>query len=182
MSNAILGSTAPEAIEIGRTFAGERIRTNRDHLILFGGTGSGKSAGVMMPNLLDMSGDRSLVVIDPSGELAAVSAEWRGKPKSEGGAGNRVVILNPFGVLTEFQGYEDLRGVGFNPLAALDPGSDDFEEDAALLAEAMVTVNADSKEPHWDESPKPSSPRPSCMSRLSQDSAAKCRQWRGCAN
>ena len=149
MSNAILGSTAPEAIEIGRTFAGERIRTNRDHLILFGGTGSGKSAGVIMPNLLDMSGDRSIVVVDPSGELAAVSAEWRGKPKNQGGAGNRVVILNPFGVLTEY--YEDMQGVGFNPLPALDPDSDDFDEDAALLAEAMITITP-GKEAHWDES------------------------------
>lgn len=150
MSDTINGSFVPEAFEIGRTPSGKRVRTNKDHMILFGGTGSGKSARVIMSALLDMSGNRSIVCIDPSGELAAVTAPWRGKPKSQGGAGNRIVILNPFGVLTDY--YEDLEGVGFNPLAALDPNSDDFEEDAALLAEAMISVNADSKDPHWDES------------------------------
>ena len=143
MSDSILGSTAPEAIEIGRTFGGKRIRTNTGHILLFGGTGSGKSSKILMNNLLDISGDRSIFVLDTAGELAAVTAQWRAGVSD-------IVILNPFHVLTDYEGYEFMRGVGFNPLAALDPDSDDFEENAALLAEAMIVV--ESKEPHWDES------------------------------
>src|ERR1700684_1792895 len=114
MSVSILGNRDPEAIEIGRTFAGKKIRTNKEHLLLFGATGSGKGTRILMPNLLDISGSRSIVVIDPKGELAAVTAKFRREVSD-------VVILNPFGCLTEY--YADMRGVGFNPLATLNPES-----------------------------------------------------------
>jgi len=143
MSDSILGSFEPEGIEIGRTFDGRRVRTNKDHLQIFGGTGTGKGVGILLTTLLSMQGSRSVFVIDPAGELAAVTAEWRRKV-------SRVVILNPFGVLTQYFG--DLQGSCFAPLASLDPESDNFDKDAALLGEALVTVNPDSKEPHWDES------------------------------
>ncbi|OYV38960.1 MAG: hypothetical protein B7Z80_08615 [Rhodospirillales bacterium 20-64-7] len=145
MSDSILGSTAPEAIEIGRTYDGRRIRTNKDHMLLFGGSGSGKSSKVLMNILLDIRGDRSVFVLDTAGELAAVSAQWRSTV-------SKIAILNPFGVLTEYQGYDDLRGIGFNPLASLDPESEDFNVDASLLAEAMITVDSDSKNKHFDHS------------------------------
>ena len=144
-----LGSDAPEAIELGRLvsplsailnkirYGGER------HILLLGANGSGKGTRILLPNLLDMRGARSLVVVDPKGELAAVSAPYR---RSVG----RVVILNPFGVLTDRQGFEDMQSVGFNPLAALDPAASDFNLNASLLAEAMITV--ETKQPHWDES------------------------------
>ena len=111
--------------------------------MIFGANGSGKGTRILLPNLLDMRGARSLVVVDPKGELAAVSAPFR---RSVG----RVVMLNPFGVLTDRQGFEDMESVGFNPLAALDPSSRDFNVQASLLAEAMITI--ESKQPHWDES------------------------------
>lgn len=113
------------------------------HVLLFGANGSGKGTRILLPNLLDMRGARSLVVVDPKGELAAVSAPFR---RSVG----RVVILNPFGVLTDRQGFEDMESVGFNPLASLDPSSRSFNVQASLLAEAMISV--ESKQPHWDES------------------------------
>lgn len=95
-----------------------------------------------MPNLLQMSGS-SIVVVDPKGELAAVTAPYR---RSVG----KVVIINPFGVLTDFKGYEDLQSVGFNPLAALDPDSPSFNVHASQIADAMVTVEG--KDPHWSQS------------------------------
>jgi type IV secretion system protein VirD4 len=145
----VLGSNAPEAIELGRLvhpldgisnkmrYGGER------HVLVFGANGSGKGTRILLPNLLDMRGARSLVVVDPKGELAAVSAPFRRRV-------GRVVILNPFGVLTDRQGFEDMESVGFNPLAGLDPTARDFNVQASLLAEAMITV--ESKQPHWDES------------------------------
>lgn len=149
MSFPVLGSTSPEAIELGRLvhprdgisnkirYGGER------HVLLFGANGSGKGTRILLPNLLDMRGARSLVVVDPKGELAAVSAPFRRHV-------GRVVILNPFGVLTDRQGFEDMESVGFNPLAALNPSARDFNVQASLLADAMITV--ESKQPHWDES------------------------------
>lgn len=148
MSYPILGSLSPEAIELGRLvqragiankirYGGER------HVLVIGANGSGKGTRILLPNLLDMQGARSLVVVDPKGELAAVSAPFRRQV-------GRVVILNPFGVLTDRQGFEDMESVGFNPLAALDPSARGFNVQASLLAEAMISV--ESKQPHWDES------------------------------
>jgi type IV secretory pathway TraG/TraD family ATPase VirD4 len=145
VSDTILGSSAPEGIELGRSFAGQIVRSNKDHILIFGGTGSGKGVGLLMPALLDMRGNRSVFVVCPKGELPAVTAPFR---RTQG----RVVILNPFGVLTEYQGYEDLRGVGYNPLASLDCQSEDFNMEAGLLAEAMIAVNAESKNKYFEYS------------------------------
>lgn len=145
-----LGSDAPEAIELGRLVARNglvthKIRSNDErHLVLFGGNGMGKGTRILMPNLLNMRGNRSIVVVDPKGELAAVTAPFRRQV-------GRVVIINPFGVLTEYQGYEDMRGVGFNPLAALDPDGENFDSDVGLLADALVPMD-DKQTPHWNNS------------------------------
>ena len=45
--------------------------------------------------------------------------------------------------------------VGFNPLDALDPGTDEnpnpnFYDDAAAIGEALIKIEG--KEPHWSES------------------------------
>jgi type IV secretion system protein VirD4 len=105
------------------------------HLLLFGPNGTGKGTRFLIPNLLTIK-DRSIVVIDPKGELAAVTADYR---RTIGD----VVLLNPFGVL-------GLGSEGFNPLAALDPDSPYFYDDAAALGEALIKV--ESKDPHWSES------------------------------
>ena len=52
-------------------------------------------------------------------------------------------MLNPFNVL-------GLGSAGFNPLAALDPASPNFYDDAAALGEALIKIEG--KDPHWSES------------------------------
>ena len=47
--------------------------------------------------------------------------------------------------------YPFLKSAGFNPVAALDPGSDDFPDDAKGLAEAIIRVD-DKDHPHWERS------------------------------
>src|SRR5271170_6113053 len=105
------------------------------HLILFGPNGTGKGTRFLIPNLLTIR-DRSIVVIDPKGELAAVTADYR---RTVGD----VVMLNPFDVL-------GLGSAGFNPLALLDPKSPNFYDDAAALGEALIKIEG--KDPHWGES------------------------------
>ena len=96
--------------ETGR--AGDKIDYEGErHLLMFGPNGSGKGTRFLIPNLLSIT-DRSIVVVDPKGELAAVTADYR---RTVG----EVVILNPFNVL-------GLGSDGFNPLALLDPEVAEF--------------------------------------------------------
>jgi type IV secretion system protein VirD4 len=141
----VIGSTAPEAVTLGRSIDSGRhkLRYGGDqHILVFGPNGKGKSTGIVIPHLLQSSGS-SIVVVDPKGELAAVTAEYR---RTLG----RVVILNPFALLANRRGYEDLKGCGFNPLARLNPKAESFNSDAAQLAEALVTIEG--KDPHWSQS------------------------------
>ena len=59
------------------------------HLLSFGTPGANKSTGLVVPNLAHLP--RSMIVIDPKGELAAITARKRARWGS-------VIVLNPFGV------------------------------------------------------------------------------------
>jgi type IV secretion system protein VirD4 len=111
------------------------------HLLVIGPNGSGKGTRLLIPALLRMTG-RSIVVIDPKGELAAVTAAWR-RTVSD------VVVLNPFGL--HVRQYPDLASSGFNPLASLDENAPTFYDDAKGLAEALITVEGDPQR-HFPES------------------------------
>ena len=135
-------NAAPEGITLGRHYddatgrAGNKVVYEGErHLLLFGPNGTGKGTRFLIPNLLSIK-DRSIVVVDPKGELAAVTADYR---RTVGD----VVMLNPFNVL-------GLGSAGFNPLALLDPTSANFYDDAAALGEALIKIEG--KDPHWTES------------------------------
>lgn len=110
-------------------YAGDR------HVCLIGGNGSGKSRRIAWPNLLALR-DWSMLVIDVKGELAKWTATERART-------TRVVYLNPFKV-------GGLPSTGYNPLASLDPGNDDFVDEAMALAEAMIRIEGN--DPHWPAS------------------------------
>lgn len=140
-----LGGDAPWGVSLGRyllgpeKFGDRQIYGGERNLLQFGPNGSGKGTRFLMPNLLHMR-DCSMVVIDPKGELAAVTAPYRRKV-------GEVVIINPFGVLADLPGYKDLKSDGYNPLLSLDPKATSFNADASWLAEALVTVEG--SDPHW---------------------------------
>lgn len=118
------------------------------HLITIGPNGSGKTRRLLIPNLLRLLG-WSCVVVDPKGKLAMQTASFRRQH------GNEILTLDPFGALeaqypgiTERQPY--LRSVGINPVAMLDPASDDFPDDAKKIAEALIKVEGN--EPYFCKS------------------------------
>ncbi len=133
------------------------------HAILFGPSGSGKFTRFVAVNLLsDCLGDRSVIVIDPKGEAAAVTAWYRSDT-----LGHDVKILDPFGKLHEaVKRSPDPRhremiaaglteSDGFNPFIGLDAPKRDrpnpnFFDDAAAIGEALIKIEG--KDPHWTES------------------------------
>ncbi len=124
--------------DAGADRAGEEIRYYGDrHLIVFGPTGSGKGRRLLFPNLLTGLKEQSVIVIDPKGEAAEITANARRA------MGHDVVVLNPFRV-------RGLKSNGFNPLASLDPGSDHFFDDAASIGEALIQTTGN--DPHWPDS------------------------------
>jgi type IV secretion system protein VirD4 len=94
------------------------------HLMTVGPAGSGVMQRLLQPNVLALR-DWSMVVVDTSGELTS-EAMRRRDPEMR-----QTIVLNPF----EAGG---VPGRGFDPVAALDPQSPDFPDDALDLAEALI--------------------------------------------
>ena len=114
---------------IGHHQNGKRLRYHGErHLLSFGGTGAGKSTSLVIPNLASLY--RSMVVIDPKGELAAITARRRAQM-------GKVIVINPFGVWSKK--LPRLESAGWNPLLQLQPDSADFPSDARKIAQAMGT-------------------------------------------
>jgi len=103
------------------------------NILAMGANGSGKSMRFAATALLSSDSSRSWIVVDPKGELAAVTAPWRRKVSD-------VYVINPFGTLTDLPGYEDLKSCGCNVLRGFDPDSPRFDADAGLFGEATVAV------------------------------------------
>ena len=98
--------------------------------------GPARSVGAILPNLL--LADRPVIVIDPKGENYRVAARARNRF-------GPVWALDPFGVTGN-------ESAAYNPLDLLDPGSERFAEDAAALADAIVSdPPGEVREAHWNE-------------------------------
>lgn len=119
------------------------------HILTIGPNGSGKTRRLLIPNLYRLK-NWSIVVVDIKGELAAATAAFRAAQP-----GHKVAVIDPFGVIrTTYPklgaAHPFLISNGFNPVAALDPKSDEFPDDALALAEAIIRVEG--SEPHWAQS------------------------------
>jgi type IV secretion system protein VirD4 len=134
----------PSGLYLGRFVNRGRVRdevhySEGIHAITIGPNGSGKGTGLIIPNLA--AGLRSIFIIDPKGEAAAITARMRARL-------GKVVIINPFNVMADRLPH--LKSSGFNPLTLLDPRSDNFPDDASGIAEALVRIEG--SEPHWSAS------------------------------
>jgi type IV secretory pathway TraG/TraD family ATPase VirD4 len=136
------------AIWLGRSATNDNIPIGYQddrHVCLVSGTRGGKGTSSIINTLLVYPG--SVVVIDPKGENATVTAARRGKGTLFPGLGQAVHVLDPFG---EAQVEAGVRS-RFNPFDALDPNSDESVDEAARLADALVIIH-ESNDPFWDES------------------------------
>ncbi len=111
------------------------------HITTVAGSRSGKSVALKQ-NLVFYRG--SVLVIDPKAELASSTAIRRGR-----GLGQDVYILDPYkrcnGDATDYR-------ASFNPLSNMGENDPDIIENAAIITDALVVPNPDSKDPHWDMS------------------------------
>jgi type IV secretion system protein VirD4 len=124
--------------------------TSDRHLVTVGPNGSGKTRRLLIPNLYYLK-NWSMVVVDPKGSLAALTGAYRAALP-----GHTVVVIDPFRVLEKnyprlVERHPFLKSAGFNPVAALDPQSEDFEDDAKALADALIQIDTHG-EKHWAQS------------------------------
>lgn len=116
------------------------------HFLSIAPTRSGKGVSLIIPNLLTYAG--SSVVIDPKGENAWITAQYRRE-----GLKQKVIILDPWDEVN--RRYGDLAGqketvARFNPLSILDPAGQHYADDLAYLSDAIIINQG--KDPHWDDS------------------------------
>jgi len=122
--------------------------TGDRHLLTVAPTRSGKGVASIIPNALTYEG--SLLLIDPKGENARITAARRGAgdaARNISGMGQTVHVVDPWGIT-------ELPPSRFNPLDWLDPADEDISENAMMLADSIVTPREGTLEPFWDEEAK----------------------------
>ncbi|WP_441232121.1 type IV secretory system conjugative DNA transfer family protein [Tardiphaga sp. 215_C5_N2_1] len=108
------------------------------NIVTLAASRAGKSSSVLIPQLKRYLG--SVLVIDPKGELARLTADYRSAVLKQ-----NVAILDPFGV----SGWQSSS---YNPFDELDSASDTYVDDVALVADALI-IDAE-KDRHWTDSAK----------------------------
>jgi type IV secretion system protein VirD4 len=112
--------------------------TSREgNLLTIAPTGGGKGISCAIPALLTWRGPA--IIVDPKGENYAVTAKRRKE------MGHLVHRLDPFRVAGEDMGDS------LNPMDLIDPHSDCFEDDAAVVAKLCMQEYASLNDPFWDE-------------------------------
>src|SRR5690606_6749772 len=112
------------------------------HLLTIASSRSGKSRSVILPTLYTLPAETSIVVIDPKGELARLTCDYRAS------LGQHVGLLDAF----ECAGPHAQRySIGFNPIdILLRSDRKTFVSNAKLIAESLI-LTENTKETHWPE-------------------------------
>jgi type IV secretion system protein VirD4 len=139
------GWTKPGGIYLG--YEGDTFKAiywnGEGHVLTVAPSGFGKTSKLIIPNLLSYERG-SVIVTDPKGSLAAVTARYRREA-----FGNRIVMLNPW--QEEIADPEtglgvDLGSTGFNPLRMLKPGDPGVIDNAELLAKMICPTPPGSRD------------------------------------
>lgn len=115
------------------------------HLLTVAGSRSGKSAALLLGNLL-LENQDSFLVNDSKGELAYQTAKYQ---KS---LGKKVMILDPWHEQRRLKATHGIPASSFNPLDFLGANSDELSDGCSLIADMLVPVNTETKEPYFDNS------------------------------
>jgi len=114
------------------------------HLLSIAPTRSGKGRSLILPNLLHWP-QHSVLVVDPKGENALVTARYRRK------LGHEVVIFNPYGLHQEaFAEIGCAQFASFNPIGSLELDAETLHDDIAIIAESLIYDTGG--DAHWTES------------------------------
>jgi type IV secretion system protein VirD4 len=103
------------------------------HMLTCAGSRSGKGVSSIVPTLLSYRGN--VLVLDPKGENARITAPWRSQF-------SKVYVLDPF----DLTGLPPHIKARFNPLLGLAR----TVEEIGLVSDGLVVQSSD-KETHWDE-------------------------------
>lgn len=114
------------------------------HTLIVARTRAGKGTRVIVPTLLRYGG--SMLVIDPKGENAAITARTRRDQ-----LGQTVHIVNPWGEMENLYKSLGFASATFNPLDALDRDDPNAVAFAQSLA-AIICPPATGKEQYWQGS------------------------------
>lgn len=106
-------------------------------LITFGGAGTGKLTTVL-GHIFCGAAARSMIVLDPRGEMAATFAPALMRQ------GVKVFRWNPYGL-------HGLRAHRCNPLDPIDPNRQTFHADCKLAAQALVSVTSTSDGKYFEQ-------------------------------
>src|SRR5690349_17919140 len=145
---ATLKEWEPGLFLIGRDSAGRYVGHEDDrHILSVAGSRAGKGISLIVPALLTWP--HSAICIDPKGELATITASRRGQGSEWAhpmpGDQKRVYVLDPFKRVT---GPAASYRCAFNPLADLDPDTDEGLDMAGQIADALV-VQQEGAAAHW---------------------------------
>lgn len=115
------------------------------HVLMASGTRSGKGTSIIINNLCTWQG--SIVVLDPKGENASVTAARRGHGSEYcEGLGQDVHVLDPF---REAEVNDSFRS-RYNPLDAIDMDSMRFNDEALRIVSSIITKPEDGKSKFFD--------------------------------
>lgn len=120
--------------------------TPENHTLIVARTRTGKGTRVIIPTLLRYAG--SMVVIDPKGENAAVTA----RPRLFAKVTDKVHVINPWGELAKAYAQAGIPQDTFNPLDMLDRGDPNAVAIAQGLAAAVCPSSPGDKDSFWQGS------------------------------
>lgn len=125
------------------------------HMFIVAGNGAGKGTSFLVQNCIRWQG--GVVVIDPKGEAASITAMRRGtreRALKTGTSvrqflGQKVAILDPFGVT---KGAAKTYRVNYNPLRDIDIKKTGWGRQVRLLSEAAIMKDSGDAGAHFSES------------------------------
>lgn len=137
------GMIAPGGLFLGQARGRALFHNGEGHLLTIGGTGGGKSSGLVVPALCELT-EGAAVVTDPSGELAAMTARRRAEI-------GPVIFLNPFGSVFEADTGLSFPDDGMNLLAHLDPAGANFISDVSAFARLLMVTDRRESGSYWND-------------------------------